>query len=91
MSQMKEQDKTTARELNEMEINNMPDREFKVMVIKIFSGLEKRAEDLSETLNKEIENIKNKDESKMKNSVPTINNTLDGGHLGGSVDWASDS
>ena len=35
MSQMKEQDKITARELNEMEISNMPDREFKVMVIKI--------------------------------------------------------
>lgn len=27
----------------------MPDREFKVMIIKIFTGLEKRVEDLSET------------------------------------------
>ena len=36
----------------------MPDREFKVVVIKIHSGLEKRVEDLSELLNKEIENIK---------------------------------
>ena len=55
---MKEQDKIRARELNEMEITNMPDREFKVMAIKIHSGLEKREEDLSELLNKEIENIK---------------------------------
>jgi len=31
----------------------MPDREFKVMVIKILMGLEKRVEDLSETLNEE--------------------------------------
>ena len=28
MSQMKEQDKITARQLNEMEISNIPDREF---------------------------------------------------------------
>ena len=42
MSQMKEQDKTTARDLSEMEISNMPDREFKVMLIKILTGLEKK-------------------------------------------------
>ena len=37
---MKEQDKTSEKELNEMEINNIPDTEFKVMVIKVFTGLE---------------------------------------------------
>ena len=41
-----------------MEIGNMPNREFKVMVIKILTGLEKRVEGLSEALNKEVENIK---------------------------------
>lgn len=35
MSQVKEYNKTTARLLNEMEISNMPHREFEVMVIKI--------------------------------------------------------
>ena len=34
-------DKVTARELNEREISNMPDRECEVMVIKIFIGLQK--------------------------------------------------
>ena len=42
MPQMKDQDKITARDLNEMEIINMSDREFKVMVIKILTRLEKR-------------------------------------------------
>ena len=36
---MKEQYKFTARELNEMEISNMPEREFKIMVIKTLTGL----------------------------------------------------
>ena len=39
-------------------ISNMPDKEFKVMIIKILSELEKRVEDISETL-KEMENISN--------------------------------
>lgn len=32
-----------------MEISNIPNREFKVVVIKIFTGFEKKMEDLSET------------------------------------------
>ena len=32
----------------------MPDREFKVMIIKIFTGFEKRVENISETLYMEI-------------------------------------
>lgn len=44
-AQMKERDKTTARDLSTTEISHMPDKDFKVMVIKIFTGLEKRAAD----------------------------------------------
>ena len=43
----------------------MTDREFKIMPIKILTGLETRVEDLSETLNKETDN---QEESEMKNS-----------------------
>ena len=44
--------------LSETQISNMPNRETRVMVIKMLTELEKIVEDLSETLNKEIENIK---------------------------------
>ena len=57
---MKEGDKITARDLNKTEIRCL--REFKVIFIKILTGLEKKVEDMSETLNKEIENIKNQSE-----------------------------
>ena len=51
MSQMKEQDKIMARELNKMDgRSNMPYRVFKVMAIKILTGIEKRVENFSETL-----------------------------------------
>ena len=42
------------QDLSEMEISNAPDRKFKVMIIKTLTGLEKRMEDISETLNKEL-------------------------------------
>ena len=45
---MKEQDKATARDLNETDISNMPDGEFEAMIIRILTGLEKRNEDMSE-------------------------------------------
>ena len=35
----------------------MPDKGFKVTVIKMITGLEKRVEELSENFKKEIENI----------------------------------
>ena len=54
MSQMKEQDKTSEKDLNEMEISNPPDKEFKVMVIKMLTELRRRVNKHSENLNKEF-------------------------------------
>lgn len=33
--QMKEQEKTSVKELNKVELSNIPDKEFEVMVIKM--------------------------------------------------------
>jgi len=54
---MTEQDKATTRHLSKTDKSNMPDREFKVMIIKILAQLEKRVEGLSETINTEINNV----------------------------------
>jgi len=59
---MKEEAQTTAREQSKMDRSNMPDRKFKAVLIKILTGLEKKVEDISETLNtdkKEPIEIKN--------------------------------
>ena len=39
MAQMKEQNKTPEKELNEMENSNLSDAEFKTMVIRMFKKL----------------------------------------------------
>ena len=61
-----------ARNLSKIDINNMPDREFKVRIIKIPTGLEKRVESISETLNKTRNNI-----AEINNSIKDMRNRLD--------------
>lgn len=51
---MKEQNKATVRELYETDTSNMPDKEFVTIIIRIPTGLEKKMEDMSKNLNKEI-------------------------------------
>ena len=41
---MKEQDKIPEKQLNEMEIGNLPEREFRIMIVKMIQVLGKRME-----------------------------------------------
>ena len=63
MSQMKEQDKTP-EELSEEEIGNLPEKEFRVMTVKMIQDLGKRVEaqieKTQEMFNKDLEELKNK-------------------------------
>ena len=74
ISQMKEQDQTIARDQSKMDVSNMPNREFKVIIIKVLTGFEKKVEDISETLNTQIK----KNQSEIKNRINEIQYTLDG-------------
>ena len=38
---MKEQDKTTEEQLSEVEIGNLPEKKFKVMIVKMIKALKK--------------------------------------------------
>ena len=44
MSQMKEQDKIPEKQLNEVEIGNFPEKEFRIMIAKMIQDLGKRME-----------------------------------------------
>ena len=53
MFQIKEQDKFPEKDLKEMKISNLPDKEFKIMVIKVVTDLRRRMDEHSENFNKE--------------------------------------
>ena len=44
MSQMKEQDKIPEKQLNEVEMGNLPGKEFRIMIMKMIQDLEKEME-----------------------------------------------
>ena len=44
MYQMKEQGKSPEKQLNEVEIGNLPKREFRIMIVKMIQDLGKRME-----------------------------------------------
>ena len=75
LTQMKEEDKVMARDLNKTGVSNMPDEEFKAIIIRILTGPEKRIEYIRETLTTEIKELKK--ESEIKNVINEIGNRLD--------------
>ena len=59
-TQMKEQTKNTEVQINEKEIGKLPEKEFRIMTVKMIKSLEKRMEKLQESINKNLEELKNK-------------------------------
>ena len=61
---MKEQDKTPEKQLNEVEIGKHPEKEFGIMTVKMIQDLGKRkeakVEKMQEMINKDLEELKNK-------------------------------
>ena len=81
MSQMKEQGKTLQDQINEEKMGNLPEKEFRVMMVKIIQNLgnrmEARIEKIQEMFNKDLEELKNK-QTEMNNTITERKNTLEG-------------
>ena len=62
MYQMKEQDKTPEKQPNEVETGNLPEKEFRIMIVKMIQDLGKRMEakikKMQEMFNKDLEELK---------------------------------
>ena len=77
MLQTKEQGKILQDQINECEIGNLPEKEFRVMIVKMIPNLENRMEKIHETFNKALEEIKSK-QTVRNNTITAIKNTLEG-------------
>ena len=71
IAQMKEQTRNT-----EVQIQ-LPEKEFRIMVIKIIKTLENKVEKMQESFNKDLEELKNK-HTETNNTVTEIINSLKG-------------
>uniref|UniRef100_A0A8C6AVB8 L1 transposable element RRM domain-containing protein n=1 Tax=Monodon monoceros TaxID=40151 RepID=A0A8C6AVB8_MONMO len=75
--QMKEQDKNPPDLTNEEEIGSLPEKEFRIMIVKVTQNLGNRIDKMQETFNKDLEELKMK-QATMNNTINEIQNTLDG-------------
>ena len=60
MSQMKGQDKTSEKQLNEVNTGNIPEKEFRIMIVKMIQEIGNRMEKMQEMCTKVPEELKNK-------------------------------
>ena len=75
-TQMKEQTRNTELQINEEEIGKLPEKEFRIMIVKMIKNLENKMEKMQESINKDLEELKNKHTE--TNTITEIKNTLEG-------------
>ena len=52
--------RNTEVQINEEEIGKLPEKEFRIMTVKLIQNLENRMEKMQESIHKDLEEIKNK-------------------------------
>ena len=73
---MKELGQNTPDLTNEEEIGYLPEKEFRIMIVKMIQNLGNRIDKMQETFNKDVEELK-RNRKTMKNTINEIKNTLD--------------
>ena len=76
-TQMKEQTINTEAQINEEEIGKLPENEFRIMIVKMITNLENRMEKMQESIDKDLEELKDK-HTETNNTITEIKNTLEG-------------
>ena len=74
-TQMKEQTRNTEVQINKGEMGKLPEKELRIMIVKIIKNLKKKMEKMQESINKDLEELKNK-HVKTNNTITEIKNTL---------------
>ena len=75
-TQMKEQPRNTEIQTNEEEIGKLPEKELRIMIVKMIKNLENKMEKMQELINKVLEKLNKHRET--NNTVTEIKNTLEG-------------
>ena len=52
---MKEQTRNTEVQINEEEIGKLPEKQYRIMIVKMIKNLENKMEEMQESINKDLE------------------------------------
>ena len=75
--QLKEQGKNPPDQTSKEEIGSLPEKEFRIKIVKMTQNLRNRMEKIQETFNKDLEEQKSK-QTMMNNTINEIKNSLEG-------------
>ena len=75
--QMKGQTRDTEVQVNEEEIGKLPEKEVRIMIVKMIKNLENKMEKMQELINKDLEELKNK-HAETNNTITEVKITLEG-------------
>ena len=76
-AQMKKQTRNTEVQINEEQTGKLPEKEFRIIIVKMIKNLENKMEKMKESFNKDLEELKNK-HTETNNTITEIKNTLEG-------------
>ena len=74
---MKEQTRNTEVQINEEGMGNLPEKEFRIIIVKMIKDVENKMEKMQKSINKYLEELKTK-HTETNNTVTEIKNTLEG-------------
>ena len=66
-TEMKEQTRNTEVQINEEEIDKLPEKELRIMIVQMIKNLENKMEKMQESINKYLEDLKNKQRDEQHN------------------------
>ena len=91
MAKMKEQPRNTQVQINEEEIGKLPEKEFRIMIVKMIQNLENKMQKMQESINKDLEELKNQ-HTETNNPITEIRNTLKGinSRISEAEEWISE-
>ena len=76
ITQIKEQARNTEVQINEEEIDKLPEKGIRIIIVKMIKNLENNMEKMQESINKDLEELKNK-HTETNNTITEIKNTLE--------------
>ena len=76
-TQIKEETRITEVQINEQEMGKLPEKQFRIMIVKMIKNLENKMEKMQELINRDLEELKNK-HAETNNTITEVKITPEG-------------
>ena len=88
-AQMKEKTRNIQVQINEEKIEKLPEKEFRIMIVKMTQNFENKMQKMQESINKDLEELNN---TETNNKITEIKTTLEGinSRISEAEEWISE-